>query len=377
MPTVRVKHHMTGSKLLGTGGSEYVALETAIGLAKHGFKACLDAILLNYIAKYPRGELYRIARFYGIPDQEVDLVDICRGGGSITINVSGDFLSGHANIIYFHFPSNLKPETYYAGLPIYMRVPSYLYYLVNRLAVKSLVRKSSLILANSVKTALYIHRSIGVKPHVLHPPVNISDIASKPPLPRRDRGKYVLIVSRISYEKQPYNVLYVAKALRELGLNDWKIIYAGATAKFSDRIIGRIMEIASRYGLEKFIVFEKNVAREKLVEYYRRAYMYVHLTEKEHFGITIIEAMASGTPVVIPRTASSWIDIARGDESIAMPYSDYATLKHSIKILARDEGLWGRLSRSAWRRGLSFSRKYFHSEIAKYVSHVARILNTD
>ncbi len=367
---------MTGSKLLGAGGSEYVALETAIGLAKHGFNVCLDAILLKYIARYPRGELYRIARFYGIPSREVDLIDICREKGSITINVSGDFLSGPANIIYFHFPSHLKPETYYTGLPLYMRAPSYIYYLFNKLAMESLVKRALVVLANSVMTAMYIHRSLGVKPFILHPPVNLLDIARLEPLPRRDREKIVLVVSRISYEKQPYNVLYLAKALEELGLHDWRILFVGSSAKFTDRIIEGIYDIAGRHGLEKYIWFEKNVDREKLVEYYRKAYVYVHLTEKEHFGISIIEAMAAGTPVIIPRNSSSWIDIARSDESLAIPYEDYESLKNALRGIIKNPKLWVKLSSNSRRHGLLFNRDNFHAEIAKYVRFVSRIVGS-
>jgi hypothetical protein len=126
---------MVGAAMLGAGGSEYVALEAAIGLAKNGFDACIDPIILRYFAKAPRSMLDRIVKFYGIPSSDARLLRVCDESpdDSIVINVSGDLFSGFGHIIYFHFPSHMRPETYYPSLPFYMKAPSYIYYAINRL----------------------------------------------------------------------------------------------------------------------------------------------------------------------------------------------------------------------------------------------------
>ncbi len=372
---VRVRHHMAGSKLLGVGGSEYVALETVIGLVKHGYSACLDAIALAYVARSHKGIIHKMLGFYGIPLSEAELVDLCNEEEyDVTINMTGDFLSGFSHMIYFHFPSIAKPETYYVGLPLLMRSTSYIYYLINRVAMKGISRRAILLLANSVFTAKYIHRILGRKPEVLHPPVNIGDIIDKPVIPIEGRDKTILVVSRISYEKQPHKILYIAKILDKHRLRDWHVLLVGANTKFSDKIMGEILSIARRHGIENYIDIRTNVPREELIEYYRRAYMYVHLTEKEHFGISVIEAMSAGTPIIVPSTAGSWIDIAGMDDSVAVPYSCTVELEKAIMSLITNRDRWIELSRNARMRSRIFDRRRFHEEIAKYVNYVENSL---
>lgn len=372
---VRVRHHMAGSKLLGVGGSEYVALETVIGLVKHGYNACLDAVALAHVARSHKGIIHRMLGFYGIPSSDAELVKLCSEKEfDVTINMTGDFLSGFSHIIYFHFPSIAKPETYYVGLPLLMRSTSYIYYLVNRIAMKGISRRAVVLLANSVFTARYIHRILGRKPEVLHPPVNIGDIIDKPIMPIDERNKTVLVVSRISYEKQPHKILYIAKILDKHRLRDWRVLLVGAKSRFSDKIIGEILSIARKHGIEKYIDIRTNVPREELIEYYRRSYMYVHLTEKEHFGISVIEAMSAGTPIIVPSTAGSWIDIAGMNDSVAISYTSTADLEKAIIGLITDRERWIELSRNARMRSMIFDRRRFHGEIVKYVNYVENFL---
>jgi glycosyltransferase involved in cell wall biosynthesis len=67
-------------------------------------------------------------------------------------------------------------------------------------------------------------------------------------------------------------------------------------------------------------------------------------TEREPFGLVIIEAMACGRPVITGRLGGS-AEIT-GNDSGALEYSagDPASLADQIVRLARDPALWRRLS---------------------------------
>ncbi|MCD6300767.1 MAG: glycosyltransferase, partial [Staphylothermus sp.] len=127
----------------------------------------------------------------------------------------------------------------------------------------------------------------------------------------------------------------------------------------------------------EYIEVKTNVGRDELVEYLRKAYAYIHITEKEHFGISVVEAMAAGTPVIVPKSSGSWIDIVKRDNIYGLGYSDHFELESSIKKLVNDEKTWKKLSRNSRRRAKRFSRDRFHKEISKYTEVVVSKLAGD
>ncbi len=363
---------MAGPKLLGFGGSLYVALEMGIGLLKQGYSVCFNPIIpLTNIDRV----LEKIIRFFGIPPSDLKglTIGMCRDA-DLYINAYGDILSGPAHIIYFHFPSFSNPETYYPDLPKRAYIPAQIYSLSNKLFKHSLLVKTQLYLVNSSFTAKYISQTLNVKPLIIYPPVNVDQFYRGGLVDQSRRERYVLVVSRISYEKQPYRILWLAHILDELGLRDWKIVFAGASSRFSEEIIGSIKALLKKYGLEDRVVFVKDVERYELIELYRRAYIYVHLTIREHFGISIVEAMAAGTPVIIPESSSAWIDIAKGSLKYALPYSGYHSLKKAVEKLVVDKDLWIELSINGWKRARFFNRERFHREIVKCIEYLSKSL---
>ncbi len=363
---VIVKHHMLNTLLMGLGGSEYVALEIVLGLKKYGIDTCFKPLISRYTLKH----LARIGRFYGIPRRDLNLLEICRNDeeGEVSINATGDFLSGSANIYYMHYPSMIKPDKYYPGITGWRgSILSYLYYLPNKYYMYKKLKKADAILVNSRKTALYIEKHVGVRTHVVYPPVNMHGLIGKPVIPGRDREKYLLVVSRISPEKQPFKILYVASALKLLGLKDWKVLMIGGRTKISDRIIKYILDKARRLELEKYIVIETNVERKKLNEYYRRAYAYIHLTDHEHFGITIIEAMAAGTPVIIPSNNNILFELS-DRRNILLEYRNLRDLAKNIDLLVNDPDQVTIIGKRLKSLSKIFSRERFHSIIYHIVS---------
>ena len=44
-------------------------------------------------------------------------------------------------------------------------------------------------------------------------------------------------------------------------------------------------------------------------EYYKHASIYLHLKPNEHFGIAVLDAVATAAIPIVPRTGGPWIDI--------------------------------------------------------------------
>lgn len=94
----------------------------------------------------------------------------------------------------------------------------------------------------------------------------------------------------------------------------------------------------------------KNVTFEQAKQLLRTAKVYVHgkgfgflesggVSEPEHFGITICEAMASGCPIIVPKTGGCWTDIALMGK-YGLGYSSLEELKFHVKRLTKDRAEW-------------------------------------
>lgn len=98
----------------------------------------------------------------------------------------------------------------------------------------------------------------------------------------------------------------------------------------------------------------------KVREIVAKAKAYVHCAEGEHFGITIVEAMASGCVPVVHDSG--------GPREIVTPEVGYVwrdpnEAAHQISTIVKDDALQAKLSRAASDRAELFSTKAFESSL--------------
>lgn len=356
---ILVKHHMFNTYLMGPGGSEYVTLETAIALAKKGYTVYIDSATLNSKCK-----LMELIEYYGLNYSEARSIGLGDPGGKpvLTVNTSGDVLSGIGDVLYLHYPSFLDHETYYPGLKGLSSIVGKTYSLINSLVFPLIMRRVKVYIANSRLTASFFEKYYGIRPHIIPTPVNIDDIIEKPLPPRYERKPVVLTVARISPEKHVENTIYVASRLRKLGVKA-DFIVAGTLSKYNIDYYDHLLELAVKVGVDDLVDFKTNISRRELIELYRESMVYLHPTPREHFGISVVEAMAAGVPTVLPVESGSWIDIAERDRSIALPYKSLSDAASAVKLLLEREELWLELSESSKMRARRMDRHSFHSKL--------------
>jgi D-inositol-3-phosphate glycosyltransferase len=111
--------------------------------------------------------------------------------------------------------------------------------------------------------------------------------------------------------------------------------------------IGRLGEIAREEGVADRVVFTGRRARERLRYYYSAGDVLVTTPWYEPFGITPLEAMACGTPVIGSRVGGIQYSVRDGQTGFLAPPNDPAALCERLFELYREPGLMARLSRQA------------------------------
>ena len=103
------------------------------------------------------------------------------------------------------------------------------------------------------------------------------------------RGKIILYVGRLEEYK---GVQYIIQGLPEL--HDFRLRVVGEGPYEAE-----LRRMAKKLGAEKKIEWLKNLSRKELLECYANADVFLMLSAHEAYGITVAEALASGTPCIV------------------------------------------------------------------------------
>lgn len=99
----------------------------------------------------------------------------------------------------------------------------------------------------------------------------------------------------------------------------------------------RLETLAKRLGLGERVHFLGGIAHESLPEVLRQADVFVQPSiGEEAFGITVVEAMATGLAVAASRTGGMQEIIQDGKNGVLLPPSDVATWREALGLLLRD-----------------------------------------
>lgn len=271
---------------------------------------------------------------------------------------------GLAIVEYLHFPYEVLDTRYRALLPREERVIVEEYLARYRRGLLRLYNRLYSMLAGRLRRPIpfprevtpvansrYIARLVeyihGSTPRVLHPPVE--------PLAPQDaagRRRIVVSIGRLSPEKR-YEVL-----LEAVGMSKSRpgVVLLGSMARHSRAYTGELIRLASRLGVDLKIV--SNPSREEIARITASAMAYVHTTIGEHFGITVVEAMSTGLPVIVHKSGGPWIDIVE-EGRYGLGYTTPEELADAIDNIISDPGLWGRLREASLERYKAFTPPAF------------------
>lgn len=183
-----------------------------------------------------------------------------------------------------------------------------------------------------------------------------SEVAKKYNLP----AQFILNVGTLQERK---NALAIVKAIKN---SNHTLVLVGGEKKYANRIHAYI----KRNGLQKQVLFLKNVPVEELAIIYQLATVFCYPSICEGFGIPIIEAMFSKTPVIT--SEGSCFPEAGGPTAMYIEPHDHLLLRKKIDILFENTALREEMIMG----GLEYVQKFTDELVAKSVFDVYRtVLN--
>lgn len=153
----------------------------------------------------------------------------------------------------------------------------------------SLSRQSDRVIANSRFTALEIERVYGISPDAIaYPGIDYSI----PSGARQRKKREIITVARLTKFKR---VDFLLKVFCEL-LKTYPDLTYNIVGTGEEEI--SLRSLAKALGLDSSVVFHGAAEGPTLTGLYRRASLLLHGSVDEPFGMSLVEAIASGTPVV-------------------------------------------------------------------------------
>ena len=147
-------------------------------------------------------------------------------------------------------------------------------------------------------------------------------------------GRHLLFVGRLADPRKNVEGLFEAYAhLRDQMDDPLPLVLAGRTGPTD-----AAWERAEALGIRPHVTFHKDVSLETLIDLYRAASCYVVSSDEEGLGLTILEAMACGRPVVSTRCGGPSTVIDDGKTGRLVPTGAPRALADAVQeVLTRPD----------------------------------------
>jgi glycosyltransferase involved in cell wall biosynthesis len=162
---------------------------------------------------------------------------------------------------------------------------------------------------------------------------------------------FVLYVGASDWHKNIEGMIAGFAAARASG-TDATLAWAG---KLREEDVHGVRALAVRFGVESDLRLLGFVGDDELAALYRAARAHLLVSWCEGFGLPVVEAMASGCPVVTTR-GGSLAEVA-GDAALTAPPDDHAAIGAAIARIVADADLRAVLARRGKERAPRFSRR--------------------
>lgn len=315
----------------------------------------------NVFEKLPSSNFYK--KFKNYWRQKAVVNDLIKDGIEIYHGLSGELPSGLKknnirsvvtihDLIFIHFP----------------KLYSFFDRKIHFLKFKKAAQNADIVIAISEQTKQDIVRFLKIDPKKIKVIYQTCHNAFKTTYADQEKEKvrlkhnlpssFILNVGTLEERK---NALTIVKAVKDI---DTKLVLIGRETNYTNTIKDYIKE----HNLEDKIIFLKNISIKELAIIYQLANIFIYPSIFEGFGIPIIEALYSKTPVIT--TNSGVFPEAGGPDSVYIDPYDSKTLKDKIDLLLTDKPLRDSIS----EKGFKFVQKFSAEQMAEETISVYKSL---
>lgn len=327
------------------GGGERYTMTVAHILKKHGWDvevAWKDSKILG-----------RLEERLGIDLSGVEVIpDISKGSGYDFVFWLSDgsvpLLFGKKNILHFQTPfHDINGKSFF-----------------NRLKF----RKISSVICNSKFTKDFIDKEYGVKSVVIYPPVAVEEFAPT------KKESIILSVGRFSQLQQSKRQDVLVDAFKKMTskLKDWKLVLIGGSDVGGEEFVQCLRRQAKGYPIEIL----ENLPFSEIKRFYARSKIFwsgagydidedKEPEKVEHFGITVVEAMATGCVSIVQRKGGHKEIIKDGKNGFL--WESINELEQKTLNLVKNEKLRQNVLKEGKEDAKKFSQKRFEEEVLKLV----------
>jgi len=256
---------------------------------------------------------------------------------------------------------------------IFLRFPHFYPFfdrLIYRFKVGYACRKADKIIAVSECTKRDISTYYAIPPEKIEVIYQGCDAAFYHKISEQDKKKildkyklqsgFILTVGTIEERK---NVLLAVKALKHLPPSI-SLVAIGKTTSYQKKV----EKYARKHGLTNRIHLLSHVSFQELPVFYQLASVFVYPSYYEGFGIPIIEAIASGIPVVA--ATGSCLEEAGGRGALYVNPDSETSLSEAILSILNNENIY----KSLLEQGKKHIEQFSEIEIAKKIMHLYQSL---
>ncbi len=279
---------------------------------------------------------------------------IAKSKCDVFIDASTNCIFPWTNVCYIHFPF-LNRYCYSKHFP-YLNSPHILPVgtVPHVVIEKNLMSYAGkLVLANSYYTAGEVKQYSQKNVNVLYPPFSssISEIGKQ--AGKNSQENIVVTISRFSAGKMLERIPYIASKTNS------HIQFAIVGRLYEKEAMANLEQLIKKLKLTDRVRLYPDATAEKKIELLKRAKVYLHTMVGEHFGISIVEAMALGCMPIVHNSG--------GMKEIVPEQYRYLTLQEASSKINNEIGNWSADKSEEMKKIASnFSMTNFSSKFMAY-----------
>ena len=170
------------------------------------------------------------------------------------------------------------------------------------------------------------------------------------------KRKTILCLGRVHESK---GLDYVVDAIKDLDVN---LIIAGKDAGLADKLKEKVKML----DLENKVKIIGEVSNKKKLQCYANSDVFVLFSEWEGFGIVMIEAMASGLPVIVSDRGPLPDIVKDGENGLVARFRDVGELEKKIKMLVGDKKIYNKIKKNE----VNFVKQFDTKKIVRQIEEL-------